>query len=683
MDVGGYKLNILGEGVQMELTFTVFLLMLGVSFMAASSAILIGDEFTRLIFHTMRMQGLTAKSYWLGTFCSDLPSVALLVFGFAVSTLLQQKSTDFRDIKAAGFFTALFFLFMLNTLLWSYFLCTQLPRTTSQLGFIGAVTGFIFGVGLVLPLAGVAIAQQIHSIPGGVTVALPYTFPGALFQGMRDYAGKDPFSPGMISLLIVEAAWLVFPIIALVVWSNHQMKCCTGYRPPAAPEDDALDQGQVLSVPVPASPTDPEDVLERTLMQGRRGDQEDEDVVAERTRVLNHPGEQMLYGLELKKKFGLKKTAVRNVTFGVQPGECFGLLGPNGAGKTTTCKMMLFEIARTSGRIRYPLASSQDSAGPSWLDSKYFHHRLGVCQQVITLWDDLTATEHMEIALRVRLGKHYKKNAWKEYIQAVLQKVELTNAGNKGVGAFSGGMKRKLQVAMAIYTGALCCFLDEPSTGMDPFARRALWTTIQSTLSRGCSLILTTHSMEEAQAVCSRIAIVTKGTMRCIGSTQHLKSKYGSGYSITLQMGDIKTRAQSDLDRSQQPGTALQRTSLDSAVGEAVDYGTTELSHPGLLRTHTTTLVTQDEVRDWGESVDREMKAVFGTASGDDTDFKLVEVIGKQRCYGVKNLTSLSKTFELLKNKKAEWNVASYVVSQASSLEQIFVTITNEDENQQ
>ena len=99
-----------------------------------------------------------------------------------------------------------------------------------------------------------------------------------------------------------------------------------------------------------------------------------------------------------------------------------------------------------------------------------------------------------------------------------------------------------------MYTGARTVFLDEPSTGMDPYARRALWKSIGEALRNDRCVLLTTHSMEEADAVCSRVGIVTGGVMRCIGSGQHLKSRFGSGYTITVELlqADPKETAESD-----------------------------------------------------------------------------------------------------------------------------------------
>jgi len=307
------------------------------------------------------------------------------------------------------------------------------------------------------------------------------------------------------------------------------------------------------------------------------------------------------------------------------------------------------ELAPTLGTVLFPYApeASDVEGGPlGSLDSAFRLTRLGACQQGDTLIEQFTAQEHMELYLKIRLGHRYSPSQWSTYIQNSIRKVGLEEAGKKHAGRFSGGMKRKLAVAVAMYTGAVTVFLDEPSTGMDPYARRALWRSIHEALRHDRCVLLTTHSMEEADAVCARIGIVTGGVLQCIGNAQRLKNRFGSGYSVTVTLhprnanGDVVvTSAAKDDDEA-----AMLQLAIESA--QAVQQ-------------------TESAARE----VDNAMREVFGK----DDACELKEVLGLQRRYAVTRLSALSYAFRSLEDRKVSLGIASYSVQQLTSLEQIFI----------
>ncbi|XP_071041815.1 phospholipid-transporting ATPase ABCA1 isoform X1 [Parasteatoda tepidariorum] len=260
---------------------------------------------------------------------------------------------------------------------------------------------------------------------------------------------------------------------------------------------------------------------------------EDDDVALERSKVLGgHCSNAVLRMESLTKVYKPGQyPAVNQLCVAVQPGECFGLLGMNGAGKTTTFKMLTGNTSITSGNAYiagHSIKTDIDNARQS----------IGYCPQFDALDSHLTGYEHLEFYARLRgiPEKHVRKVAvWG------IRKLGLLAHGHRCAGTYSGGNKRKLSTAIALVGNPSVVFLDEPTTGMDPKARRFLWNCIIDIVKEGRSVILTSHSMEECEALCTRLAIMVNGQFRCLGSIQHLKNKYGHGYTLTLRVTNSLT----------------------------------------------------------------------------------------------------------------------------------------------
>lgn len=278
--------------------------------------------------------------------------------------------------------------------------------------------------------------------------------------------------------------------------------------------------------------------------------QEDEAVVAEKQRVdALDRSKQMIYVNRARKLFrragtrfkalwaritgkheALKSTtvyAVESVSFAADKGQVFGLLGVNGAGKTTTFKMLCGLYCPSGGDIFVlGLDASQKMAA--------VRRHVGYCPQFDALWDLLTVKEHVLLYAKIR---GYSGMELAEVVQSKLEELDLVQYSKARAGNLSGGNKRKLSVAMALVGEPELVFLDEPSCGMDPFARRSMWNIIESVAEKRkhSVIILTTHSMEEAEALCSRVAIQVDGRFRCLGSCQEIKNRYGDGFELNIR----------------------------------------------------------------------------------------------------------------------------------------------------
>jgi ABC-2 type transport system ATP-binding protein len=217
----------------------------------------------------------------------------------------------------------------------------------------------------------------------------------------------------------------------------------------------------------------------------------------------------------LVKKFG-DFTAVDNVSFEVATGEIFAFLGPNGAGKTTTIKMLTTLLKPTSGNITLdgldPISSSNEA-----------RKRFGIVFQDPSLDNELTAYENMELH---GVLYHVPRKLRHERIEALLKLFELWDRRSAFVKEFSGGMKRRLEIARGFLHTPKILFLDEPTLGLDPQSRNQLWTHVKNlNQTEGVTVFLTTHYMDEAERVAGRIAVIDHGQIIALGSPQELKAQ--------------------------------------------------------------------------------------------------------------------------------------------------------------
>ncbi|XP_067909210.1 ATP-binding cassette sub-family A member 13-like [Heterodontus francisci] len=339
---------------------------------------------------------------------------------------------------------------------------------------------------------------------------------------------------------------------------------------------------------------------------------EDEDVRKEYERVLNGgASNDVLQIHNLKKcykKLNKKVNAVKGVTMGVPTGECFGLLGVNGAGKTTTFKMLTGDEGPSSGHaIIRTAAGSEQNIMNTDIDGTL----IGYCPQYDALDDLLTGWEHMYYYCRIR---GMPEKMIKKHIHDLAHRLHLTSHINKLVKTYSGGTKRKLSTVLALIGRPQVLLLDEPSSGMDPESKRYLWKAIMCEVEAGCAAVLTSHSMEECEALCTRLAIMVNGKFRCIGSPKHIKNRFGEVYSVKV---------------------GLSRKSDDS----------TQLTD--LLETH-----------------------FPGTILKEQHQYSLEYQVPQKK-------GDLAKMFQFLQNNKEELNIKHYSISQAT-LDQVFINFARQ-----
>ncbi|NXH41285.1 ABCA1 protein, partial [Dicaeum eximium] len=276
---------------------------------------------------------------------------------------------------------------------------------------------------------------------------------------------------------------------------------------------------------------------------------EDEDVARERARVGSIPPDSHLLLLkDLTKVYRRRKApAVDRLCVAIPPGECFGLLGVNGAGKTSTFKMLT--------------GDTEVTLGEAWLkgysvltDLQSVHQHMGYCPQFDAITDLLTGREHLEFYSRLR---GIPEEETPRVAQWGITALGLGPHADRPAGKYSGGNKRKLSTAIALLGCPPVVFLDEPTTGMDPQARRFLWERILGVIRDGRSVVLTSHSMEECEALCTRMAIMVNGRFRCLGSVQHLKNRFGDGYTVVVRAGGPGPAAVQTLLQQHFPGIVL------------------------------------------------------------------------------------------------------------------------------
>lgn len=276
--------------------------------------------------------------------------------------------------------------------------------------------------------------------------------------------------------------------------------------------------------------------------------------------------------------------AVDGLDLEVRPGECFGLLGPNGAGKTTTVEICEGITPQDSGEV--------ELLGLNWnSDAAELRQRLGIQLQDTQLSEKLTVFE------TVRLFRSFFRQG--PAASEVIALVQLEEKQKSRVGNLSGGQKQRLAVACALVGDPDLLFLDEPTTGLDPQARRQLWELIEEFKHSGRTILLTTHYMDEAQRLCERVAIMDHGKEIALGTPRELIASIGAEQMVEFSVGDTATeldasalrRIEGVCDvRSENGSVEMRVAELHTAMPALLD----ELDRQGVplteLRTHSATL---------------------------------------------------------------------------------------------
>ena len=226
---------------------------------------------------------------------------------------------------------------------------------------------------------------------------------------------------------------------------------------------------------------------------------------------------------DVRKSYG-SFAALGGVSFDVQPGELFGLLGPNGAGKTTLMSILAGLTAPTSGEVRL-------FGQPFTTDDRDTRRRIGLATQDLSIYPDLTARENL-----LFFGKLYgmRGTDLTGRVNEMLAAVGLTDRADDRTGTFSGGMKRRLNLAASVVHRPDLLLLDEPTTGVDPQSRNHIFEQVKAQNAAGMTVIYTSHYMEEVQTLCPRIAILDHGKLQACDTLPHLLTRLESSAKLTL-----------------------------------------------------------------------------------------------------------------------------------------------------
>ncbi|KAL4826796.1 hypothetical protein H8958_010416 [Nasalis larvatus] len=533
-------------------------IVLGFSILSAS----IGSSVVRdRVIGAKRLQhisGLGYRMYWFTNFLYDmlfyLVSICLCV---AVIVAFQLTAFTFRENLAA---TALLLsLFGYATLPWMYLMSRIF--SSSDVAFISYVSlNFIFGLCTmlitVMPrlLAIISKAKNLQNVYDVLKWVFTIFPQFCLGQGLIELCynqikydlthsfGIDSYGTSMLLYsidmrLIIES------------WKKIERPC---------PVQLGMDRSCLPSLSR-APVTCTHCWTGQSTLQGTVKTSKDIDVEKEEMRVFEGrtSGDILvLHNLSKHYRRSFQKViAVQDISLGIPKGECFGLLGVNGAGKSTTFRMLNGEVSPTSGHaiIRTPMglevralvlnnksdklkdteekkrvrALGSTEAGRVQRDAVDLSSAgaagvlIGYCPQQDALDELLTGWEHLHYYCSLR---GIPRQCIPEVAGDLIRRLHLEAHADKPVATYSGGTKRKLSTALALVGKPDILLLDEPSSGMDPCSKRYLWQTIMKEVREGCAAVLTSHSMEECEALCTRLAIMVNGSFRCLGSPQHIKN---------------------------------------------------------------------------------------------------------------------------------------------------------------
>ena len=268
----------------------------------------------------------------------------------------------------------------------------------------------------------------------------------------------------------------------------------------------------------------------------------------------------MLRLTHVRKSFG-PLVAVDDLSLELRTGEVFGLLGPNGAGKTTTVNMAVGLLKPDAGSIEL------DGVGAP--DRPEVRSRLGVAPQALALYDELTGEENVTFFAKLQ---GLTGGRLRERVRWALEFVALVDRRKDRVKAYSGGMKRRLNLAVAVAHDPPMLLLDEPTVGVDPQSRNAILDNISALRAQGRTVVYTTHYMEEAQRLCDRVGIMDHGRLLALGTVDELITAHGGKSVLIAERADDELRVETndplgELDRLQRDGALrgfrLERPSLE------------------------------------------------------------------------------------------------------------------------
>ncbi|NIV94666.1 ATP-binding cassette domain-containing protein [candidate division KSB1 bacterium] len=236
----------------------------------------------------------------------------------------------------------------------------------------------------------------------------------------------------------------------------------------------------------------------------------------------------------LRKSFG-STVAVDDLSFEINKGEVFGLLGPNGAGKTTTVNLAVGLLEPDRGSVELDGVGAPNSAR--------VRAKIGVAPQALAIYEELSAEENLRFFARIQ---GIPRTTLADRVSWSLDFVGLSDRHSKLVKTFSGGMKRRLNLAIALVHGPPLLLLDEPTVGVDPQSRNAIFENIETLRKEGRTIVYTTHYMEEAQRLCDRVGIIDHGKLLALDTVEGLISAHGGKSIVVAERTDGDVRVETD-----------------------------------------------------------------------------------------------------------------------------------------
>jgi len=462
----------------------VTFLMLAVSFVPAAMATFVVREREVKAKHQQVVSGVGIPAYWLSTFLWDQVTYMGLLFLFVIVICGPVFGNDTNSLGGGGHYKeqgclfALLYLYGASVAGFTYLVsfCFISPATAQiAVIFINFILGLVGSIiGIILRLLPDTRDYYNNYIRYLLCLFPPFALGDGLhsltlitFYSQLELGGQKVYSPTdwkITGLPLMMLGWEAFAYLFFTILIEYLSSI------PSI-------SGVLARIGRTLPP------VEQAL--------KDEDVINEERRVLAGDADDSTIVIkDFKKMYSTGKYAVKGVSLGIPNGECFGLLGINGAGKSTTLSMLSGEFPPTSGDATL--------AGLNLLtDIHTCRRKIGFCPQFDSLFELLTGREHLELYARI---KGINDEDIDSVVDAKIREMGLTEYANRYAGTYSGGNKRKLSVAIAMIGEPSIVFLDEPSTGMDPVARRFMWDVITDIVTKRerCSLILTTHSMEGA-----------------------------------------------------------------------------------------------------------------------------------------------------------------------------------------
>ncbi|XP_030381665.1 ATP-binding cassette sub-family A member 3-like [Scaptodrosophila lebanonensis] len=455
------------------------------------------------------VSGLAYWNYWLTHFVWDYLIYLAIALVFVIILLIDSQSFLFDIV-------ILLILFGLAGLPFTYLNSMLFKLSTAAFIVYSILNLLIDNIAAILmmhPMYALAessgiIAENINKLQSDQCVDNQ--------KGCKDDL-KSIMTWRPIHFLLIEAI-LYFAILMLLSVYSRRLQYCLGKLKPNTWSVAAL--------------ADTKEKDKDVLKEEKRVSEMTEEDIEAQNLVLDHA----------VKAYG-KLVAVREISLAVKAYECFGLLGLNGAGKTSTFNMIVGEQLIDSGNIYIKGISVKSNA------RKALRH-VGYCPQVDTYWNFLTGRESLHIVFQLH---RVQKADINNLVEQVAKYFQFREHLDKLVRNYSGGTKRKFTSALCALGSTLMC-LDEPTTGIDPAATREIWDVLTRIRDCGKSLLLTSHSMEECEALCSRLAIMVNGQFCCLGSLQHIKSRFSMGMVIQIKVSDKDEldRAKANMKRESQ-----------------------------------------------------------------------------------------------------------------------------------